>query len=245
MQKATWSGQGEGTVSSPYILNVDLTFNLQQPFNILITTNYIDSQKEFNYFRFSNSATIYTLAYVVTNRDSLMYIEAKNAIKVTMFLTDKSNYLDGPYIVTSYSGTMYILKQQVFDPSKKVFEGFYRGLWQSKETYGVNDIVLFNNMLYVCLIGNSDSIFIHGNWLNLSNGTNIIQTRNPLPSDYNYDIGTIWINTVDYSHFILVDSTNNIAKWNLGSIRADEVTLSVNNNSELEIKNRTIEGGEW
>lgn len=245
MQKVTWSGQGEGTITSPYILNVEIGFDIQQPFNILITTNYIDSQKEYNYFRFSNSSTTYTLAYIVTNRDSLMYIDSKNAIKLTMFLTDKNNYIDGPYIVTSYNGTLYIIKQQIFDPSRKSTEGFYRGLWVSKQTYVVNDTVVYNNLLYMCLESNYDTFFTHAKWLNLSTSTNVKKTRDPLPSDYNYDIGTIWINTEGYAHFILVNVNDNIAVWNLGSIRADELTLSVNESSELEIKNRTIEGGEW
>lgn len=245
MQTVTWSGQGEGTITSPYILNVATGFTTQQPFNILITGNYIDSQKEINYFKFSNSMTIYVLAHILSNRDSLMYINTSNAIKVTMFLTDKNNYIDGPYIVTSYSGIQYILKQQVFDPLQAEADGSYRGLWVSKTDYRVNDTVVYDGFLYICIEANYDTYFTQSKWLNLSGQKKVITNRDPLPSDYNHEIGTLWINTNGFTHFILVNADNNIAVWNLGSIRADEVTLSVNGDSQLEIKERTIEGGEW
>jgi len=245
MQTVTWSGQGEGSITSPYILNVQVGFDIQQPFNILITGNYIDSQKKFTYFKFSNTSTIYTLAHVISNRDSLMYIEAANAVKTTMFLTDKNNYLDGPYMITSYAGSLYILKQQIFDPVKGEAEGTYKGLWVSKENYSVNDTVVYEGFLYICIEANYDTYFSYSKWVNLSGQKKIIADRDPLPSDYDHEIGTLWINTVGYTHFILVNNDNNIALWNLGSIKADELTLSVNEDSELEIKNRTIEGGEW
>lgn len=245
MQTVTWSGQGEGTITAPYILNVEVGFSTSQPFNILLATNYIDNQKEFNYFKFSNSLTIYTLAQVISNRDSLMYIEPRNAIKTTFFLTDKSNYLDGPFIVTSYGGSLYILKQQVFDSLPGESDGFYRGLWVSGETYAVNDTVVYNGFLYICLEANYDTTFTASKWMNLSGSKTILSTRDPLQSDYNYDLGTLWINTVNESHFILVKQDNNIAVWNLGSMKPDNLTLALNFDNEIEIKNHTIEGGEW
>lgn len=39
--------------------------------------------------------------------------------------------------------------------------------------------------------------------------------RQPLMADYQYDIGTIWVNTVDLSIWILVYNAENNAKWQL------------------------------
>lgn len=245
MQKVTWSGEGEGTIISPYILTVESGFDLEQPFNILLTNNYIDAQKEFNYFRFSDSLTIYTLAHIVSNRDSLMYIEPSDAIKTTMFLTDKNDYLDGPYIVTTYSGNLYILKQQIFDPLQNESEGFYKGLWVSGTNYSVNDTVVYNDFLYICIEANYDTVFTTSKWINLSGSKTIILTRDPLSTDYNYSIGTRWINTQNSTHFVLVNNDNNIAVWSLGTFTADEITLTINENHEVEIKDYTIDGGEW
>jgi hypothetical protein len=245
MQKVTWSGQGEGTITSPYILNTSVGFDIQQAFNIYITSNYVDAQKKYNYFKFSNSLSIYTLAYIISNRDSLMYMETANAIKTTMILTDKTNYLDGPFIVTSYGGSLYILKQQIFDPMPSEEEGSFRGIWVSKETYSVNDTVVYNGFLYICLEANYDTIFTASKWSNLSGSKILVMERDPLPSDYNYDLGTTWVNKDNNSHFILVNQDANIATWNLGSMKPDNVSLSINNNNEMQIKNFTIEGGEW
>lgn len=245
MQTVTWTGQGEGTLTSPFILNTNVGFTTSQPFNILITGNYTYSQRQFNYFRFSSSITIYTLGHLISNRDSLMYIEASNAIKTTLFLTDKNNIIDGPYIVTSYAGIQYILKQQVFDPLAGDSEGTYRGIWVSRTSYSVNDMVIYNGFLYVCIEANYDTIFTASKWTNLSGAKTIITTRDPLPSDYNYDIGTLWINTDNDSHFILVNQGDNIGIWNLGSMKPDNQTLALNLSNEIEIKDHTIEGGEW
>jgi hypothetical protein len=245
MQIVEWTGQGEGTIESPFLLNVDSNFDIEAPFNILLSNNYIDIQREVNYFRFTNSITKYILAYIISNRDSLLYFETKHAIKVTAFLTDKVDYIDGPFVVSSYGGIQYVVKQQIFDPARSQSEGYYRGLWVSGESYSVNDTVVYNGFLYRCITSNFDVSFTASKWENLSGSKTIIQTRDPLASDYNYDIGTLWINTVQLTHFILVKNLNNIAIWNLGSIKADEETLSVNETSRLEIKNKTVEGGEW
>lgn len=245
MQKVTWTGQGEGTTSSPYILNVPAGFDTLSSFNIYITGNYIDAQKEFTYFKFNNSLTIYALAHIISNRDTLMYVETRDAIKTTMFLTDKNNFLDGPYIVTSYGGVQYILKQQVFDPLPSEEEGSFRGLWVSGTDYQVNDTIVYKGFLYICIEANYDTIFTSSKWENLSGSRIITNDRDPLPSDYNYDLGTVWVNTEGASHFILVNQDNNIATWNLASMKPDNVTLSLNEDNEMQIKDYTIEGGEW
>jgi hypothetical protein len=86
MQVVTWSGQGDGTFGVPFILQKPQGFDAAAPFNILLSTNYIAAQPETTYFRFDDSLTKYTLAHIISNRDSLMYIETRNAIKVTLFL---------------------------------------------------------------------------------------------------------------------------------------------------------------
>lgn len=245
MQKVIWSGQGEGTTDLPFILETDVDFNIQLPFNIEITTNYVAAQPEFTYFKFDNSITVYMLAHVITNRDSLMYIEGRDAIKITMFLTTFVNILEGPYQITSSGGSQYLLKQQVFDPSRSATEGYYRGLWVSGQSYDVNDIVIYDGITYQCIEFNHDEVFTESKWNLLSGFKAIEQTRDPLPSDYNYPIGSIWVNTDGKRHFILVNADGNIATWNLSSINPDNETLGLNGNLELEIKDKTIEGGEW
>lgn len=245
MQIVKWTGSGDGTFTSPFVLNVNAGFNAQQPFNVNMVSNYIASQNELTYIRFNDSSIVYLLASIISNRDSLMYFEQKNAIKTTMFLTDHVDYIDGPYVATVYMGIHYIVKQQVFDPLRKQSDGTYQGLWVSGNTYEVNDMVLYEGKLYVCIQSNYDTIFTHSKWINLSGGQIVQMNRDPLPSDYNYSIGTTWINTENLSHFVLVNHDNNIAKWNVGSVRPDDETLAFNHDSQLEIKNKTIEGGEW
>ena len=117
MQVVKWTGQGEGTLLYPFILEVENDFVITSPFNIKITQNYVGSQNKENYFKFDNSLTIYLLSYMVSNRDSFLYFESKHAIKVTLFLTNNSDIIDGPYMITTQEGIQYIVKQQVFDPT--------------------------------------------------------------------------------------------------------------------------------
>lgn len=214
MQVVTWSGQGNGSLTSPFLLNKPDGFNELEPFNILLTNNYIDSQNESNYFKFSDSLTIYTLAYIISNRDSLMYIQSRDAIKVTMFLTDKTDYLDGPYIITTYGGTVFLAKQQIFEPPKEAYEGYYRGIWVSGEVYDVNDTVVYDEKMYVCITANADIVFNEDNWIAVGGIKLITSNISPTVNDYDYDLGTLWINTENNYHFILVDNTIDAAVWN-------------------------------
>ena len=245
MQTVNWSGQGEGTLTVPFILEVDVGFDNQLPFNVLLTNNYIDAQNTVNYFKFSDSLTKYVLAFMISNRDSMLYYESNDAIKLTAFLTDKNDYLDGPFVVSSYAGIQYIAKQQIFDPGRTESAGIYTGLWVSNRTYNLNDTVMYEGFLYACIEYNSDEVFTPSRWENLSGIKTTIQTRKPLESDFDYELGNVWINQTDYSHYILVGNDNSIGIWNLSSTKADEVTLSLNNDEKLEIKDHTIEGGEW
>lgn len=217
MQVVTWSGQGDGTFGVPFILNKPTNFDADSPFNILLSTNYIAAQPETTYFRFSDELTKYTLAHIISNRDSLMYVETRNAIKVTLFLTDKVDYLDGTFQLMTYSGNQYIVKQQIFDPKTAEFVGYYRGLWVSGAHYEVNDAVMYNNFLYVCTIANNDTVFDKTKWINVSGVEVVSLDRAPGTTDYNYELGTVWVDNNTYNHYVLVDNTANAAVWNLGS----------------------------
>jgi hypothetical protein len=217
MQIVTWSGQGDGTFGVPFLLQKPVNFNIEAPFNIFISANYIAPQPETTYFRFSDSLTKYTLAHIISNRDSLIYVETRNAIKVTLFLTDKVDYTDGAFQVLTYNGNQYIVKQQIFDPKRAEFVGYYRGLWVSKAHYGANDAVMYDNFLYVCIEANHDTVFDKNKWINVSGIEVVSIDRDPTNEDYEYALGTMWINTTTYDHFVLVNNVVDEAIWNPNS----------------------------
>lgn len=217
MQTVIWAGQGDGTFGVPFLLQKPENFDIEAAFNILITVNFIAPQPETAYFRFSDSLTKFTLAHIISSRDSLIYIETRNAIKVTLFLTDKVNYLDGAFQVLTHNGNQFISKQQIFDPKRAEFVGFYRGLWVSKAFYGKNDAVMYDDFLYVAIEESNDTVFDHNKWINVSGIEVISIDRDPTNEDFSYALGTMWINTVTYDHFVLVRNDIDQAIWNPNS----------------------------
>src|SRR5690606_5850087 len=114
MQKAVWNGLGEGSSADPFILEVDNDFDINNSFNIKIESNFMGWQNEENYFKFSNSTTVYLLALIIKDRNETKYFMTKNAIDYTFIVSDHKNINEGPFTVTSYLGVYYLLKQQIF-----------------------------------------------------------------------------------------------------------------------------------
>jgi hypothetical protein len=115
MTIARWSGEGDGTLVEPYILNVTSAINVEEPFYIRLDSNYTANKNESSYFVFSNdTSTKYLLAIIVQDPSTALYYESKNALYYTTLLTNVVDYTDGPFTLNVYNGVSYILKQQVF-----------------------------------------------------------------------------------------------------------------------------------
>lgn len=115
MTIARWSGQGEGTLVDPFIIDVPSSFNDEEPFYIRMDNNYLAEKNEENYFKLSNSPTVYLLAVVVKDANVNVFYQSKKAIEYTLLLTNRVDYTDGAFIINVYNGVHYILKQQVFN----------------------------------------------------------------------------------------------------------------------------------
>jgi hypothetical protein len=115
MTIARWSGQGDGTLVEPYILNVTSAINAEEPFYIRLDSNYTANKNESSYFVFSNdTSTTYLLAIIVQDPNTSLYYESKDALYYTTLLTNVVDYTDGPFTLNVYNGVNYILKQQIF-----------------------------------------------------------------------------------------------------------------------------------
>lgn len=110
-----WSGVGEGTLVNPFIIDMPVNYDFEEPFHIRLDSNYEAETENNTFFKFSIDLTrTYLLALIVKDvGPALMYYSHK-AIAYTMLLTETVDHTDGPFIVSTYKGIHYMLKQQIF-----------------------------------------------------------------------------------------------------------------------------------
>jgi len=70
----------------------------------------------------------------------------------------------------------------------EVLDGTPIYVWQSGESYNVNDLALYNNNFYQCIIANSDAVFTPSKWQSIGGGDtgnySIVEQSTDLPSTF-------------------------------------------------------------
>lgn len=187
MQTLIWNGAGEGTLSNPFVLESATAFDQTKAFNINLKTNYLADTLEYTYFKIDDNLTVYLLATLQFDRNRIMIYEAKQAINYTVFLTDKIDYIDGPYSVNFYNGIHYLVKLQIFDMKNRQ-EGAFTGPWVPNRQYFINDMVLYGNNLYITEITQMSSTFIVEDWINVSVKNEEIKVSDIPPTSYGVNL---------------------------------------------------------
>jgi len=189
MQTLIWNGAGEGKLSNPFVLESTNPFDQTKAFNINLKNNYLADTLDYAYFKINEGITIYLLATLQFDRNRVMVYEAKNALNYTVFLTDKVDYIDGPYSVNVYNGISYLIKLQMFDMKNRQ-EGAFTGPWVPNRQYFVNDMVLYANNLYITEVNQASPTFIVEDWINASAKNEEIKVSDTPPTAYG---SNLWI----------------------------------------------------
>lgn len=187
MQTLIWNGAGAGTLSNPFILKSVTAFDQTKAFNINLKTNYLADTLEYTYFKINNNLTVYLLATLQFDRNRVMIYEAKKAINYTVFLTDKIDYIDGPYSVNFYNGIHYLVKLQIFDMKNRQ-EGAFTGPWVPNRQYFINDMVLYGNNLYITEFNQLSPTFVLEDWINVSAKNEEIKVSDIPPTSYGVNL---------------------------------------------------------
>jgi len=237
MQTLTWNGAGSGTLISPFILDAPSGFSIEKSFDISFKNNYIAMKPEYAYFQIGNMVSIYLLATMQFDRKGISLYEPKNAIVYTAFLTDKINYVDGPYGVTVHEGISYLLKLQFFDIKSKS-DGRFTGLWETDKQYYVNDMVLYQNNLYVTQSAQKSTYFIETDWIKVSVKNSEIMVADEPPVQYGLQLWIKPLLTIPGGGYVIEDLDNPEAiqeEESLVSENETESTPEENNEEELVI----------
>lgn len=124
-QIMSWRGEGEGTVTEPYILIPDPQFQEDHPFSIRI--EYAGNIENWEYVYFKVPAVspnvVYRLAVFRTDVNPFYTIGTKDVGRYTAF-NGNNNYglVDGPYVLVQYYEGYYLLKQQAFTSDQVLTE---------------------------------------------------------------------------------------------------------------------------
>lgn len=115
MQKLIFRAAGNGSINNPFILDVPSNFAAAEPFMIAVENNYEGFVRDINYFRLSNSQTVYLYANIKLSDNNYLEYSPVQALVRTLMITDKNRTQDGPFILTQYNGVYYLLKMQIFE----------------------------------------------------------------------------------------------------------------------------------
>lgn len=126
MQKVIFRAQGNGSLSRPFILEVDHQFDKNSPFMVEIEANYEGFERVTNYFAFSNNSEVMLLSYLKLVDNHYIEHETEHALARTFIATDKNHIVDGPFAVSIYGGITYLSKMQLHDGVKIVNSEFIK-----------------------------------------------------------------------------------------------------------------------
>ncbi|MFY9173885.1 MAG: hypothetical protein WAO24_00850, partial [Peptococcia bacterium] len=126
MQKVIFRAQGNGSLSRPFILEVDHQFDKNSPFMVEIEANYEGFERVTNYFAFSNNSEVMLLSYLKLVDNHYIEHETEHALARTFIATDKNHIVDGPFVVSIYGGITYLSKMQLHDGVKIVNSEFIK-----------------------------------------------------------------------------------------------------------------------
>ena len=126
MQKVIFRAQGNGSLSRPFILEVDHQFDKNSPFMVEIEANYEGFERVTNYFAFSNNSEVMLLSYLKLVDNHYIEHETEHALARTFIATDKNHIVDGPFVVSIYGGITYLSKMQLHDGVKIVNSEFMK-----------------------------------------------------------------------------------------------------------------------
>lgn len=220
MLKSTYDTNSDGIVNDSDKLGGQLPSYYAKESDLDLKTSINDS----NTTSLTETYSINKILSLISSKQNKIYIQ--NIQPTSPSIDDVwINNTSTPYIMNVYNGTIFV---QVGGESN----GKTITSWTSGNAYSVDDLAIYNENIYKCAIGNSDTSWIVGNWSLISSGETQIQSNWTeidtsslayIKNKPTLPIGTI-VGTTDVQTLTNKDITSNTNKFGIISPKTDSVS---------------------